>query len=108
MSQENYAEALKNYREAEKLTKIPELYQSMAVCHLKLNQLEKALNSLKEGEQYKPENVEYFILMSDLYRLKENLEKSLVYIEKARTLFPDNAEAQQKQAAIKSLLEASN
>lgn len=108
MSQKNYIEALKNYREAERLTKIPELYQSMAVCHLKLNQLDKALNSLKEGEQYKPENVEYFILMSDLYRLTENLERSLMYIEKARTQFPENAEAQQKQVAIKSLLEVSN
>lgn len=105
LSQQDFSAALKSYQRAEELTQIPEVYQSMAVCHLKLNQLEEALQNMNEGLAFKPSSVEYYILKSDLHRLLDQKEEAHKELERTLKLFPDNAEAQQKYDDVKLLLE---
>ncbi len=104
LSVQDFQSALENFQKAEKLTQIPEVYQSMATCNLKLNQLEKALQNMKDGIKYKPSHPEYYILKSDLHRLLNQNEESKKELERTLELFPDNAEAQQKHAIISELL----
>lgn len=104
LSQSDFKAALENYQKAEQLTQIPEVYQSMAVCYLKLNQLERALQSLNDGVKYKPEHPEYYILQSDVLRLLDQKEEALKILNNAIEMFPDNAEAQQKYNDVKTQL----
>lgn len=102
LSQNQFKKALQQYNLAEEQSKIPEIYQSKAVCYLKLNQLDNAIQAMQEGEKKGPENYEYFELMSDLFYAKGNRQEALEYINQALKISPNN------QVLVKKMQERTN
>ncbi|MBL1280249.1 MAG: hypothetical protein COA33_008265 [Fluviicola sp.] len=100
-SQNQYYEALHQYEKAEKRSKIPEVYQSKAVCYLKLNQIENAISSMEAGEKLNPNYSEYFVLMSDMYLAQGNVKEAKRTIQKALVLAPDDNSIKLKYNSIK-------
>ncbi len=101
ISQNQFEQALVQYEKAEEQSKIPEVYQSKAVCYLKLNKIEEAISSMEEGCKYDPENAEYFVLMSDLYVAQGEINNAKSAIEKAIKLAPDDSSIGLKASSIK-------
>ena len=75
---------------------------------MKLNKLETAIATIEEGEKQNPDQVGFFILMSDLYSAQQSYEKANVAIQKALEIDPENQEALQKRNTINSLLRPVN
>lgn len=100
LSQSDFKSALVQYERAEKHSYIPEIYQSKAICFFKMDRLNDAISSLEKGEKYSPQNADYFVLMSDLYRMKGMNDKALVSIRKASVISPNDASIQAKLSAI--------
>ncbi len=100
LSQNEIQKALAEYARAEKISKIPEIYQSKAVCYLKLNQPKKAIEALEEGDKYAPDNADYFVLMSDIYLALGNKEKALISIKRAKKIATDDANITAKLQAL--------
>lgn len=90
MSQEQYPEALEVYAKAEKIAKIPSLYHWRAVCYLNLDQIDLALASMEEGEQYTPDESGYYVLMCDIYLFKKDFNKARAAINKALVMAPND------------------
>lgn len=94
--------SLEQYEKAEKLAKLPSIFYWKAVCYLKLNQIEKAISTIEEGENYNPTEVGYYILMCDLYISVKQNDKAKLAILKGLEIAPDNAELVAKLNQLKS------
>jgi tetratricopeptide (TPR) repeat protein len=95
-SQNQFKEAMVQYKKAEGLAKLPNIYHSKAICFLKLNQVENAISALKEGEKYNPTTSDYFVLMSDLYVAIGDKTKAKSTIERAIKLSPEDESIREK------------
>lgn len=90
MSQNQYEEALKAYSKAENIEKLPSIYHWKAVCYLNMDEIDSALASMKEGEQYNPNESGYYVLMCDLYLFKKDYNKAKIAIEKGLQITPND------------------
>ena len=100
LSQELYDEALVEYNKAQELSKLPSTFHWKAVCYLKLNQIEKAVETIEEGEKYNPTESGYYVLMTDLYIAQKSFDKAKVAIKKALDLAPDDPNVQAKHSEV--------
>jgi protein O-mannosyl-transferase len=96
LSQNQVKEALQQYKLAEKRSKLPEIYQSMAVCYLKLNQLKDAKRALLVGEKYEPKNADYFVLLSDVQSTTGQKREAAKSLRKALKIVPNDTSVQAK------------
>lgn len=101
LSQDEFDKALVQYEIAEKQSKLPVVYHSKAICFLKMNQIEKAISSLEEGEKYIPETTDYYMLMSDLYVAQKDTTKAKWAIQKAIKISPEDESIRLKESLIK-------
>ena len=100
LSQEQFTESLDQYEKAEKLSKIPSVFHWKAVCYLKLDQIDKAVSTIEEGEKYNPTESGYYVLMTDLYIAQKSFNKAKVAVQKALDLAPDDANVQAKYSEV--------
>lgn len=100
ISQEQYTESLNEYEKAEKLAKLPSIFYWKAVCYLKMNQIEKAIANIEEGEKHNPTETGYYVLMCDLYSAQKEYEKARTAIQKGIKLAPNDESLKAKLAAI--------
>ena len=100
LSQEEFHKSLKQYEKAEELAKLPSIFHWKAVCYLKLNQIEKAIVAIEEGEKQNPEEAGYFVLMCDLYMAQKSYDKAKIAIQKALDLSPDDQSIKAKAIEI--------
>lgn len=99
-TQEEYATALSTFSRAEEIAQIPDVYHWKAVCFQQMNQTDKALASLEEGEKYKPSSAGYYVLMADIYLAKEQLVKARKALEMAKEIAPNDPSIQKKLSEI--------
>jgi protein O-mannosyl-transferase len=100
LSQNQINDALQQYKLAERNSKLPEIYQSIAVCHLKLNQLEEAEKSLLLGEKLDPKNADYFVLLSEIQIALGHKIKAEKSLQKALKIAPNDTSIQAKLKLI--------
>ena len=66
-----------------------------------MNQIEKAISALEEGEKYIPETTDYYVLMSDLYVAQKDTTKAKWAIQKAIKISPEDESIRLKESLIK-------
>lgn len=103
ISKEEYKLALKSFEQAEDISKIPNVYHWKAVTYLKMNQMDKALKSMEEGEQYKPTEAGYYDVMADLYLSKKDYEKARRALENALKFNPNDQNLLKKLSDLPSI-----
>ena len=96
LSQEQFEESLEWYEKARELTNLPSTFHWKAVCYLKLNEIDKAVASIEEGELYNPQEVGYFKLMADLYLAQKSYDKARIAIQKGLEIAPNDAQLVEK------------
>ena len=99
-TQAEYEEALSSFLQAEEIAQIPDVYHWKAVCFQKMNQVDKALSSLEEGEKYKPSSAGYYVLMADIYLANNQLPKARRALNKALEIAPNDPSIQKKLSEI--------
>lgn len=99
-TQEEYAEALSSFSQAEEIAQIPDVYHWKAVCFQQMNQVDKALASLEEGEKYKPSSAGYYVLMADIYLANNQVPKARMALNKALKIAPNDPSIQKKLSEI--------
>ena len=100
LSQEKYVESLSEYEKAEELAKLPSIFHWKAVCFLKLNQIEKAVSAIEEGEKYNPTEAGFYVLMCDLYLAQKSYDKAQSAIQKALKISPEDESIRLKAGSI--------
>lgn len=101
-SQEQFEASLKEYEKAEKLAKLPSIFYWKAVCYMKMNDIDKAISTIEEGDKHNPTEAGYYVLMSDLYRMNKEDDRALKALKKGKALSPDNQEIQAKMNELKN------
>jgi tetratricopeptide (TPR) repeat protein len=99
-SQNQFIKALIQYEKAEELAKLPNIFHSKAICHLKLDQTDNAILALEEGVKYEPSTSDYFVLMSDLYLAKQDKIRAKEAIQKAIDLAPEDKAIREKSILL--------
>ena len=102
VSQNQFAKALIQYEKLEQNSKLPVVYHSKAICFFKMNQIEKAILSMEEGEGYGPESADYFVFLSDLYLTQKSFEKAKIAMQKGLEIAPNDAKLTSKLNKLKS------
>lgn len=80
--QQKYAEALQEYEKA--LAQNPDLYEAyekIGLCHLRLNDAEKAIENFKRVLEHNPQSPEVLINLSAIYFEKGDLEEGMKYFK---------------------------
>ena len=80
--QQKYTEALQDYEKA--LAQNPELYEAyekIGLCHLRLNDTEKAIENLKLALEHNPQSQDVLINLSAVYLEKGDLEEGMRYFK---------------------------
>ncbi|MFK7786893.1 MAG: glycosyltransferase family 39 protein [Crocinitomicaceae bacterium] len=102
ISQEEHVEALDWYNKAGELSNIPSIFYWKAVCYLKLNQLDKAISIIEDGQKQDPTETGYYVLMCDLYVAQKSYDYARAAIRTAITMAPDDENLQNKLNQIPS------
>ena len=65
-----------------------------------MNQIDKAIYSIEEGEKYNPTEAGFYVLMSDLYLVQKSYEKAKSAIQKALKISPEDESIMLKADSI--------
>lgn len=74
-------------------------YYHIAICHIKLNHLQEAIEILKEGEKYQPTQYKYYDLLGDLSLFNQDTVNSIQYTKRALEINPKNETLDKKYKA---------
>lgn len=93
--QQNYTDALKNFRRAIKYDPtLVQAYLNQAEIYLLIRQLNECQEALVEAEKYSPQNYQIFLLRAKMHLINAEVEKAENSLRKALELKQDLTEAQ--------------